>query len=232
MLSTITSAEVLSLCIEDLSYSHIDFEIVNLVEKILSKVSGILNTVISLDPDFIEHLQKLHGSTVRVVVLGLDLQFDCVVAQTGITVRQSGIDDRCQVELSGPPLSLLRLLWSDNQLQSSLTGDVQIKGDAQLARQLAEVIRKLDIDWEGVLAEKIGNIPAHQTGEWLRSILQWRKHLHDSWQAAGSEFLREESRLLPTRIETEHFMDEVDSLHEAVQRLEARLHALHSQTDN
>ena len=194
-----------------------------LAEATLKRISQTLNAIILLDPEFIAELKVLDGHTIRIIVLGLDLKLDLFPYLQGIDLRLADESQLAEVTVSGPPLSLLSLLISENKLQKGFGSDVQVAGDAQLARTLSEVIAKLDIDWEEVLARQIGDIPAHQIGKWFRSVSSWRKRLHESWETAAGEYLQEEARHLPTRIETEHFMDEVDSLSDAVERLQARL---------
>ena len=194
-----------------------------ILETTLKQISKAINAVLLLDSESQDQLKQLHGSIFRVDVSGLGLRFDIAINTQEIDLRLVDSSRNADVEISGPPLSLLNLLLSDNKLQEGAGGDVQIKGDAQLARQFSESIGKLDLDWEELLASKFGDIPAHQIGEWLRSVFSWRNRLHESWQSASSEYLQEEARYLPTRIEAEHFMDEVDLLNDAVERLEVRL---------
>ena len=47
-----------------------------------------------------------------------------------------------------------------------------------------------------------------------------------------SEYLQEESRILPTKVELDRFMSDVDGLDANVQRLEARIQRLMNQQES
>jgi ubiquinone biosynthesis protein UbiJ len=47
--------------------------------------------------------------------------------------------------------------------------------------------------------------------------------VRNSIETATVEYIQEEARYLPTRVEIDHFMSDVDDLHSKVERLEVRL---------
>jgi ubiquinone biosynthesis protein UbiJ len=104
-----------------------------------------------------------------------------------------------------------------------------LSGDVQLARDLKNIFALLDIDWEEMFARGLGDWPAHRIGILARQFRQWRERSHESVQRSVGEYLQEESRLLPARIEIENFITGVDAMREALDRLEARMS--HLQTD-
>lgn len=198
------------------------------INSILQKISRFVNALLRLDDNLFAELVALKGRLVRVHIKGLGISFDIYIAGDGIDLSPSADPNQPDVSISGPPLALVSLMLSASQSQSS---DVYIEGDVQLARKLAQLAGRLDIDWEEYLAQKTGDVAAHQLGEWGRQLWFWRRRVHRSLQNAVGEYLREESGLLPTRVETEHFMDEVDSLRDSVERLEARLSGLKTKAE-
>jgi ubiquinone biosynthesis protein UbiJ len=201
---------------------------VQVINSILQKISGFVNALLRLDDNLLAELVALKGRLVRVHIKGLGISFDIHIAADGIDLSLSADHHQPDVSISGPPFALVSLMLSASQSQS---GDVYIEGDVQLAHKLAQLAGRLDIDWEEYLAQKTGDVAAHQMGEWGRQLWSWRRRVHRSLQNAVGEYLREESGLLPTRAETEHFMDEVDSLRDSVERLEARLSGLKTKAE-
>lgn len=196
------------------------------VDTGLRKVGQIINSVLRLDSDLLADLMTVEGSIIKVKVEGLEFEFDVCVVDDGIELRKSADKGHPNVSISGPPLALIGLLMAKNQLHHTQDSEIYMEGDVQLARKLAQFAGRLDIDWEEWLAEKTGDVIAHQLGTWGRQLWVWRKRVHQSLLLATGEYLQEEAMHLPTRVETEHFMDEVDSLRDAVERLEARILAL------
>ena len=60
------------------------------------------------------------------------------------------------------------------------------------------------------------------------SQIRWGRKAADSFSQNVAEYLQEEGRDVPTRVELEEFLESVDHLREATDRLEARLTRLES----
>lgn len=196
---------------------------------VLNTVSRHVNSLLSSDEEFFVRLSELHGNAVRISVMRLGWKFDILFVKDGVLLAPTDETRRIDVEISGPPLAMLGLLLTKDMTQYTQTRDIHINGNAQLAHKISSLAGQLDVDWEELIAGKIGDIPAHQLCEWSRQFRHWQNGVRKSIAAAFTEFLQEEARHLPTRIETEHFMDDVDLLRDAVERAEARLQSLDRQ---
>ena len=197
-----------------------------ITETVLQLAARSINSLLRLDLEWLDELAALSGSVVRVNVQGLGLVFDITIIDDGIGLRGADFDVQPGVSVSGAPFSLLALLLSGDTQQSLRTGDIHIEGNMHLADKLSRLAGSLDIDWEEWLAQRTGDLAAHQLGRLGRGFLGWRRHLHEELSAAAGEYLKEEAGHLPTRVETEQFMDGVDALRDATERLEARINVL------
>ena len=56
-----------------------------------------------------------------------------------------------------------------------------------------------------------------------RSVFDWGRKAADSFSTNVAEYLQEEGRDVPSRVEVEEFLEAVDQLREATDRLDARL---------
>ena len=77
-----------------------------------------------------------------------------------------------------------------------------------------------------------GDVVAHQVGRRGRQFAAYLEDGAETAQANISEYLTEEARLLPTRIEAEDFFQDVDTLGDATERLAARLERLARKLQN
>lgn len=75
------------------------------------------------------------------------------------------------------------------------------------------------VDWEERLSQWIGDIPAHQLFKLVRFLSQRGQAFNQNWV----DYLQEEVRYLPTRIEVECFFQEVKQLEREVRELEQKI---------
>ena len=194
-----------------------------LIEPALQKITASINAVLTKDPDFLSALAVLQNICLAINIQGLGLIIYVHINSDSFNLTRAKPEQAPQVTIEGAPLALFMLLFSTDALQAAQSSGIKIQGDLHIARQLSETVQKLDIDWEGILAEYVGDIAAYQIGSGVQQVKAWRSRVHESWLAALSEYLQEESRSLPTRVEVEQYLDEVDGVRDSVARLEVRL---------
>ncbi len=176
-----------------------------------------------LDPEAREGLKGLAGRQIEVIVEGTGLRFCLAPLARRMRVRPDCIGEP-DVRLRAGPATWARLSVADKA--EDLSPALVIEGDLDTGRRLHAWLRTLDLDWEEWLARAVGDIPAHQAGNLARAAADWLQAAGSSLEASLGEYLREESGLFPPRDEVERFVDEVDGLREAVDRLEARIRRL------
>ena len=72
----------------------------------------------------------------------------------------------------------------------------------------------------------IGDVAAHRLGEISRGVGRWGRDARSTMSANIREYLQEESRDVPSRYETDKFNENVSTLRDDVDRLEARVNRL------
>lgn len=191
----------------------------------LGWLEDMANSYIALDPEFPRRLDTLGDKTIRLEITGINLDIYISIVQRRLKLHQfhSSTPD---VTLRGTPLGLLSLLRAEDPMSTVQQGHIELGGDARLAREFKKVFDALDIDWEEMISRVIGDWPAHRLGILAGSLRKWRRRSDESVHRSMGEYLQEETRLLPARIEIENFVAEVDALREAADRLEARLNHL------
>jgi len=170
----------------------------------------------------IREITRLHlestGSTLRITRRG-------AVADTAKPDAGSANAASPDAEIVGGPFGLLALgsETADAVLQR---GDVEIRGDAELAQKFRELLLLLRPDLEEDLSLLVGDIPAHQIGRFARGALSWTRKVAATGVENLAEYLGHERRDLVPRNEGEQFLAGVDALREDVDRLEARIDLL------
>jgi ubiquinone biosynthesis protein UbiJ len=189
---------------------------------VLPWLENTVNRYVALDPEFPRRLDPLHGKTMKLEITGMRLDVYITIAQRRVKLHELH-EAAPDLTVRGTPLGLLISLRAEDPLEPVHSGAVELKGDVQLARDLKNIFALLDIDWEEMLARGLGDWPARQIGIFARQLRQWRERSHESVQRSVGEYLQEEARLLPARIEIGNFIAEVDAMRETLDRLEARM---------
>lgn len=191
--------------------------------SILTLAEPSLNRILALDPATLHRLGELTGKVIAIECTSPGFNLYLVPHGAGIDLLHH-YDDTPDVTLSGSALLLARLPVAGNEV---LFGKgVNLRGDSSVAHRLQSILADTQIDWEAWLGDLMGDAAGHEAARFLRSLGGYSRDTASSLLLNTREYLQEEARMLPTRVEIEIFMDEVDELRERAERLEARVRQL------
>lgn len=182
----------------------------------------LLNQALALDAVAQQSMAKLAGKTLLIQIEGTPLKWFFAPQPNGSVQMPSSVESPNAV-ICGMPFSLLRLLSEPTLLT---TGIATLSGEIQVAQSFITIFAQLQIDWEEQLSHFVGDIAAHQIGNFVKNAQQYTQQTTQTWQQNFIEYLQEENRFLPTQPELELFYNEVDVLRSDVARLEKRLERL------
>ena len=165
--------------------------------------------------------RQLEGRGLSLVFEGTPLAISFRVADGRISLgtRDTGEAD---ATLTGSPISLLSLVGpgAEDRLRGS---SIRIAGDAEIAQRFRDLLQHSQPDFEEELSRVVGDVAAHQVANIARGFFDWGRKAADSFSTNVAEYLQEEGRDVPSRVEVEEFLEAVDHLREATDRLDARL---------
>ncbi len=193
-------------------------------------LESALDLYLKQDPDALRRYATLDGKVIAVEITGLDLSLYFMPDATGILVS-SRYEGEADTRLRGSPFGFARLALESRE-DVLFAGIVDIQGDTETGQQFQELLSAVDLDWEEMLSRVTGDVIAHQAGKLVRNTRQWLEHSRDTLQQDLSEYLQEEARLLPTRVETGYFLEDVDRLRADADRLAARIRRLQQYSDS
>ncbi|HEY4731724.1 MAG TPA: SCP2 sterol-binding domain-containing protein [Gammaproteobacteria bacterium] len=188
----------------------------------LTGLEAALNAYLKLDPMALGRLSRLAGKVIAIELRGLNIIFYLLPDKTGISVR-GAVGASPDTTLRGTPWSLMRLGLAKNQQGLLFSGEVDIFGDMETGQRFKEILDAMDIDWEEQLSKVVSDVVAHKVGNVVRGIQDWSTQAIDSLNADITEYMQEESQLLPRREEVDEFLSSVDTLRADVDRLEKRV---------
>jgi len=201
-----------------MSLSTLNFAVLDVLER-------AINGALSLDSVTRERIASLSPTVFRIECVAP--QFTLVLIPGVTEVRIVGyFEESADVTVSGAASDFLALLAAEDKASALINGNLKIIGDSSRLLALEKALAALDIDWEQHLATVIGDIPAHQIGRAIRQGAQFRRSAHRSFERHIREFIHEEARLSPPRIEVDDFLDAVQQLGLQTDRAEAGIRRL------
>lgn len=192
---------------------------------LLTPLESAINTLLQSDPVTCRALQRMTGRVIRIKADDLNQSVYIIPFDTGVQL-QGHIENEADVTLSGTSSRLVQLISSDNKAEHFFGNGITVTGETSLANQFQHLLAETRIDWEALLADCIGDLPAHQLSQLTKSQLSFFKRISNSLTENIHEYIQEEAQWLPTRPEAEAFMTDVDHLKDRVERLAARINAL------
>lgn len=188
----------------------------------------LVNRLLTLDADLAEGVAELDGCVLDVRLQGFDWGFRIVASSS--RVRVAALDNAAEpdagapdVIVRAPPFTLLRLIASAQSIDGVLPPEVSISGDLKLVEKLSSLARRAYVDWEEPLAKVLGDSLGHEVARGLRGFASWTRTACETLVLDTGEYVREERRLTPTRIEVADFANDVEVLRDDVERLDVRV---------
>ena len=206
---------------------------------LLKLINNAVQKYLNSDPEIAAKLNQYEGKKLLVHLNDLDKKFIVTPELSSITVSehvaaedQDESPQKFTTTIHSNIISLVRMgLGAEYQTMLN-NGSLRIEGDVEFANQLRSIFKEVDIDWEEVASKYVGDSVAYQLGMFAKRFRGYGKRSLDNFQMDVSEYLQEESRILPTEVEINRFMSDVDDLDAYVQRLEARIQRLENQSNS
>lgn len=183
-------------------------------------VEQAANRVLQLDADTAAKMAEFDGRVVALHLLGPEIILYLRPRDGRLEVTDS-VEGDPETTIRGTPGALFASAVSEEGRRTA--GRIHIEGDAHLGQAVERLVRRLKPDWEEPLAQAFGDVAGARIARTLREGAAWGQAAGWSLAEQLTEYLRDERRHLVTRAEMEAFVNEVDRLREAVDRLEARL---------
>jgi ubiquinone biosynthesis protein UbiJ len=196
----------------------------------ISGLEALINRYLRLDPAIGPRLATLSGRCIAVELSGLDTTLYVFPDEHGIQLREH-VERLPDTVLRGTPLGMVRLGVGGNTEKTLFSRDVLIEGDVETGQAFKAILDELDIDWEEQLSRLTGDVVAHHLGNVARRGRRAIELGIGTLEKDIGEYLQEELRVLPTRIETENFSADVTRISMDVDRLSARLKRLQALAD-
>jgi len=191
----------------------------------LAALEAALNRALTLDPAGQQHLARLAGRTFAI---------ECTAPVIHVYLQPGAERTRLLGYYDGPVTTRVRgsasdfaeLAGASDPAATLINGNLVLQGDSAPLIELQGIIGRLDLDWEAPLVNVLGDVAGHQLAQFLRAGFSAGTAASTSLLRQLEEFIHEEARLTPPRLEVEDFYGDVQALQQRVERLGSRLERL------
>ena len=194
------------------------FDKITIKTGLLAAIERQVNALLALDLVTIKKLSHWFGKVAAFQCTSP--QWVCYAHFEHDRIRLAGFfEGEVDVTFTGSSVAFATLATRRNLPFADVPG-LSVSGDEALIADLQQIHRQMDIDWERPLCETFGDITGHMMAQGLRFV---GDHVHRGQQLIMDnlgEYLQEELRLIPSRVEVEGFAEEVGLLAESMDRLE------------
>lgn len=188
---------------------------------LLSPLEASLNRNIAASSAARALCARLHGKSLAIEIVGLPWALRLACAEERLHLSRD-TDAPADARLAGSAIGLLNLAGARPDVAVS-GGSVRIVGDADVAQSFRELLKLARPELEEELSRHIGDVPAHWLGNLAKDLAGFGKRAADTLAMNIGEYLQEEGRDVPTRVELDEFTAGVEALNKAVARIDERL---------
>ena len=192
------------------------------IQAVIAAIETSINTALRYDPASQQKIAAIND----ILAIESTLPHLCLYmhGQAGGIRVLAHCEAPISTQLTGSPLALLNLLKQPTTLANS---GVTLVGSTALLQQWQSILQSLDIDWEDAISQVLGDIAGPLSATGIRNTAQYVKAQAKEHARLIAEYLPEEAQMVPSKPEVDRFLDHVDQLKLRVDRISARIQALH-----
>ena len=192
------------------------------LDSALAIVAKALNRLLATDSVAAAKLEALRGRTVLVQLTSPRAAMRISVTEDGLALERDA-ESAADVRIDGKLSDFIAVARARRAGRTAPAGRIAIQGDLATVQQLQGVMSGLELDWEELLAQYVGDVAARRIGRVAGRTLSWLSATGSTAERNASEYLRYEIGLLPTREDVAEFGTGAMALSEDVERLAARV---------
>ena len=128
------------------------------------------------------------------------------------------IEKEPDLVLEGSPIAFINYF---NNIGSSST--IKVSGDASLAESFSYIMQKIQINWEQIIADYTNDDTAFYSQKILEFFQSKKSEIKESFYRNSKEYFRDETDIIPTKVQINNYVQDVDNLKNKIEVLEASL---------
>ena len=186
-------------------------------------LEAAINKALQHDPATQQRLAQQAGRCVCLLLTQPNVTLSIHFYEATITVSPIA-EENADCTLSGKCSGLIQLMSGP---KTSLAGsELTLNGQTGFLMELLDITKQLDIDWEDIICQHLGDVAGHSLAQLIRYKGAYFNRLQQRAPHFINTLLTEELQAIPSSPELNAFNNEVDDLHDDVERLQARVNLI------
>jgi len=183
------------------------------------------NKTLAHDSETLGRLAKLQGKTMTLIVKPLD-------QSVTITPRAEGLEfssnDKVEsdVTLTATPNALVKIARSGMEDANLAPGELEMSGDPIVGQRFAQVIAQLDIDWQTLLSEELGESQARFVTFAASQAKNFADDSRHKFKDFVNQLVTDDMGIVADKQSVDSFLDGVDTVRANADRLMIRIKRL------
>ena len=169
-------------------------------------------------------LERLQGRTMLLKITPLEQTLSITPMPEGVEISTELKE--ADVTLTASIGALVKISRDGFEHAELEAGELKIEGDPIVGQRFAQIIGDLDIDWNALLRDQLGDAPALFVQLLAERVVSFSKQGRDQLRSAIATLLQQEFALVVAADEVDEVLDQIDDLRADTDKLEARLSKL------
>ena len=189
-------------------------------ESLAAGIEHAMNAWLGTDPRTVSRLSEIENLVIGLEITTFPIRLFFLPTAEHIRVLTS-TDRRVHTHIRGRLLDLIRL--ADDRQRPGKAAQLTIAGDVAAGHAFQQLLKTGYFDWEELLAQRVGDIAAHELAKGACATKRWIKRSRGLLNEAIGEYLTEETELVAGHYQINSFIRAVDNLRDKVEALEVRV---------
>lgn len=184
---------------------------------VIEKLNNFIATTLESSDLDKKELRKLDKKTIAIKLSNTSTIIYIQIIEEKILLMEE-IENDPHLVLEGSPIAFINYFN-----KNSNDNDIKISGQASLAEQFSKIFIKINIDWEHLISEYTSDEFAFYSNKILKKIKNKKNEVEESILRNTKEYIRDETDIIPSKEQINNYVNDVDSLRNKIDFLEAKL---------
>ena len=183
------------------------------------------NRTLAYDVGTRERLERLQGKSMVLTVKPMNQSLAITPQKEGLEFSRE-LPEHVDVTLRATLNALIKISRDGMDRAELEPGELEIEGDPIIGQRFAKVIAELDIDWNELLMDQVGDAPAQFIQMAAGRAFEFASTTRDHLKHVAKRLLTDDFDLVVNAEEVNTLLDQIDDVRADVDRLSIRLNRL------